>query len=251
MPEYLLCQLHGPLAAWGSVAVGEIRPSAPAPTRSGVLGIVAAALGIRRGDEQALSALCAGYGLAVRVDAPGEQIIDYHTIQAPKARGKREFFSRRDELLQKLEPGEDLTTILSRREYLVNGLFTACLWATAEPPYPLNVLAETLSRPRFSLYLGRKSCPLALPLNPTVVQAENPARALAAYQLAPEVRGLVPARRESADVYTDLPAPWLEAWEEQTARDVCAHFGRRQFGLRRMGVGQLPAASFREDEPCS
>jgi len=251
MPEYLLFQLHGPLAAWGGVAVGEIRPSAPAPTRSGVFGVLAAAQGIRRGDEQALAALCDGYGLAVRVDAPGEHLVDYHTIQVPKAKGKREFFSRRDELFQKLEPGEELTTILSRREYLMNGLFTVCLWLATEPPYPLVALAEALALPRFTPYLGRKSCPPALPLNPVIVASGNPAEAFATYRLAPEGRVLCSKKRKRVDVYTDLPAPWLEVREEQVARDVCAHFGRRQFGLRRVGVGQLPAARFREDAPCS
>ena len=38
------------------------------------------------------------------------------------------------------------------------------------PPYPLIDLKQHLENPVFNLYLGRKSCPLALPLQPQVVQ---------------------------------------------------------------------------------
>jgi len=51
MRGYLIFQLYGPLVAWGEQAVGEARNSATRPGRSALLGLLAAALGLRRDDE--------------------------------------------------------------------------------------------------------------------------------------------------------------------------------------------------------
>jgi CRISPR system Cascade subunit CasD len=50
MMEYLLFRLYGPLASWGEIAVGESRHTATYPGKSALLGLLAAALGIRRDD---------------------------------------------------------------------------------------------------------------------------------------------------------------------------------------------------------
>ena len=182
MAKHLVFTLYGPLQAWGTVAVGEIRPCSGHPTRSGVLGLLAAALGIRRGEDDRLRALSDGYGMAVRVDDPGDRFTDYHTIQTPQEKRKRVFYSRRDELGGKLGPHEPLNTILSRRDYLTDARFTVCLRARsdgAEPP--LERLREALRRPELTPYLGRKSCPAGLPFMPSIVEADDALAALAAY----------------------------------------------------------------------
>ena len=46
MTDYLLLRLYGPLASWGEIAVGESRHSAVQPSRSALLGLLGAALGI-------------------------------------------------------------------------------------------------------------------------------------------------------------------------------------------------------------
>ena len=59
-----------------------MRSSWSRPSRSAVLGMVAAALGIRRDDEEAQNRLQAGYGFSVMVLQPGIMIQDFHTIQS-------------------------------------------------------------------------------------------------------------------------------------------------------------------------
>ena len=71
MTEFLLLTLYAPLASWGDIAVGEVRGSWDRPSRSAVLGLVAAALGVDRADQAAHDALDVGYGVAVRQDAAG------------------------------------------------------------------------------------------------------------------------------------------------------------------------------------
>jgi len=174
MKEYLLFHLYGPMAAWGDIAVGEFRPTFSHPSKSAVLGLVAAALGIRRDEEAVHQTMATSYGFAVRVEAAGSPIRDYHTAQVPPAgsgRRKKTFATRKDELAV---PKEELGTILSSRDYRCDSLYTVCLWTVRDSsPYSLAQLQAALAKPAFTLYLGRKSCPLALPLQPQVVQASD------------------------------------------------------------------------------
>lgn len=176
MERYLLFRLYGPLAAWGTIAVGQERPSDFYPGKSAILGLLAAAMGIRRSEEARHTAMEAAYGFAVRVDAPGLLLRDYHTVQVPPERRKVVHYTRRSEL-----GAGDLNTILSTREYRCDALYTVALWARPQqsPPFTLEALAEGLRQPCFTLYLGRKSCPLGLPVQAAVVVAPDLETALA------------------------------------------------------------------------
>ena len=68
--EFLLFRLSGPLASWGEIAVGERRSSWPRPSKSAVLGLVAAGLGYRPARRERSCALNDGLNFAVRVDTP-------------------------------------------------------------------------------------------------------------------------------------------------------------------------------------
>ena len=176
MAELLLFQLYGPLASWGEPAVGEYRPTATHPGKSQIVGLLAAALGIKRNENNRLSALVQCYGMAVRIDAEGELLRDYHTTQAPPSRSGRWFQTRHDEVA-----ADKLNTILSQRDYRVEASWTCSLWAIENLALPLVELREALLYPAFNLYLGRKSCSLALPLNPQIVKAETLKGAFSAY----------------------------------------------------------------------
>jgi len=174
MKEYLIFRLYGMMASWGDIAVGEYRPTYDRPSKSAVLGIIAAALGIRRDEEERLRELAIRYHLALRVDTPGVLLRDYHTTQVPssgKGRNKVTFATRKAELSGSKT---DLNTILSSRDYRCDAHYTVCLWNnSASPPYPLSTIRDHLEKPVFNLYLGRKSCPAALPLHPRIVQANT------------------------------------------------------------------------------
>jgi CRISPR system Cascade subunit CasD len=172
MTPYLLFRLYGPLAAWGTIAVGQERPSDAHPGKSAILGLLAAAMGVRREEENLHALMAAAYGFAVRVDAPGLLLRDYHTAQVPPERRKVVHYTRRDELRSR---SKDLNTILSSREYRCDALYTVALWIgkNQSPPFTLEELVQGIRQPRFVLYLGRKSCPLALPVQAAVVTAAH------------------------------------------------------------------------------
>ncbi len=174
MREYLVFRLYGPMASWGDIAVGEVRPSYTHPSKSAVLGMVAAALRIDRDQEQKHRELAAAYGFAVRLDSMGVPLVDYHTAQVPPSgsgRNRRAFATRREELCT---PRDELNTILSSRHYRMDALATVALWArAASPPYSFEEIRSALERPGYVLYLGRKSCPLALPVEGQLVTAAS------------------------------------------------------------------------------
>lgn len=169
-------QLYGPMASWGDVAVGEQRPTASHPSKSAILGLLAAAKGIRREEEALHRKMTDAYGFGVRVDAPGEMLRDYHTAQVPPAKGKAQFFTRRDELRN-----AELNTILSSRDYRTDARYTVAVWLHKnEVPFTLAELSDALRSPQLLPYLGRKACPLAAPMCPQVLEAGSLKLAFAA-----------------------------------------------------------------------
>lgn len=179
--DYLVFQLQAPMAAWGEPAVGEYRGSADMPGESALIGLLGAALGLRREDEAGIAALRDGYRFAVGLQASGHLLRDYHTAQVPGrvAMKGRPHASRRDELRM---PKEELGTILSTRDYRQDGACLVAVQAEAGAPHALAELAAALRRPRFVLYLGRKSCPPGAPLHPQVVSADSVLAACQAYR---------------------------------------------------------------------
>ncbi len=181
MQDYLVFQLYAPLVSWGTQAVGQERPSEDHPGRSAILGLLAAGLGIDRQDDAQHAALSKACKLGVKQYSPGLALRDFHTIQVPPANKKsRHLYTRRDELR---EP--KLGTILSFRSYLQSSFNLAAV-VSNHSDYPCKKLMDALLEPHFQLYLGRKSCPPALPLNPQVIHAPSLKAAFDACEL-PEI----------------------------------------------------------------
>lgn len=167
MKDYLVFRLYGPMAAWGEIAIGESRHSATHPSKSAILGLMAAALGIRRDEDERQTELASAYGIGVKLLTPGSLLKDYHTAQVPRAEKNVRYFTRK----QELEAGSDkIGTILSSREYRCDSLAIVAVWGKQNTlPYTLQHLVNKLARPEFHLYLGRKSCPLSAPVQARVL----------------------------------------------------------------------------------
>lgn len=230
--RFLLFTLYAPLGACGEIAVGERRMSWARPGRSAILGLVAAAKGIQRADEAAHRRLEAGFHYAVRTDAPGRPLIDYHTVQTPKTRKDRTFATRREEL-----ESENLNTVLSSREWRADTFFTVALWPRADQAVDLEELAGALQRPRFVLYVGRKSAPLGLPLNPEIVEADTFMAAFDARQPNEEEERVLRCARADGTtreaIACDHDAPGAPARTRiERRRDAVASRTRWQFADR-------------------
>ncbi|MEZ5323158.1 MAG: type I-E CRISPR-associated protein Cas5/CasD [Microthrixaceae bacterium] len=148
--------LHGPLQSWGAHSKLGVRETGPTPTRSGVLGMVRAALGDPRdGDQELLSALDR-VELAVRVDRPGDLVRDLHnTTAGPAFKATGTAYAE---------------TIMSVRWYLSDAAFLVVM-AVPEPDEAglVDRIAAALEHPRWHLCLGRRSCPPTEPFTLGVV----------------------------------------------------------------------------------
>lgn len=166
MSQYLVFQLHGPMASWGSDAPGEVRHTLDLPTRSALLGLLAAALGIKREEEQRLAQFNQHYQFILCASQHPRWARDYHTVQMPKETRKTRYFTRYDEL-------RDVSlreTLISRRDYYTDAWWMVAVAMTEGASSTLEDLRDALQYPAFPLYLGRKSHPLALPLAPLILQ---------------------------------------------------------------------------------
>ena len=177
MPKYLLFTLAAPLASFGTVAVGERRPTWNRPSKSQIIGLVAGVLGIERSNEAEQEKLASGLGFAVRIDCPGRLASDYHTTQAAKdveirrrARTHGPIRTRADELAC-----NELKTILSQREFRTDSGYTICLWRleTAECA-SLAKIADALRTPVFVPFAGRKAYPMMFPFLPSAEKRPDP-----------------------------------------------------------------------------
>jgi len=114
----LFLRLEGPMRSWGTEqSKFVIRRTADAPTKSGVLGMLCAALGVSRKEVannwlQTLGTL----RMAVRIDMPGIRWWDYHTVGAG--------------MMMRISEGVGKTRfgpLVTRREYLCDASFLVIL----------------------------------------------------------------------------------------------------------------------------
>lgn len=147
----LLLRLAGPLQSWGEHSHFNERDTARFPTRSGVIGLLAAALGRHRGEP--LGDL-ARLSLTVRTDRPGVLLRDLHTVGGglpPKATVTTAEGKKRT---------GDTGTLLTHRSYLADAAFTVAVTARDGSDRDLlSHCAEALRAPQWPLFLGRRSCP--------------------------------------------------------------------------------------------
>lgn len=220
--RYLVFSLTGSLGAMGELSGHERRGSMAWPGRSAVIGMLGAALGIDRGgDFAALDALA----IAVAVFDTGAPLRDYHTIETVPSAAVKSPNSRPEALA--LARGRTNTSI-TLRDYRTGPLFGVAVHGG-----DLGRLADALSRPRYVLYLGRKSCPLACPVGAQIVEADSFAAALTRLRLPPWRQGAV-----AHLLVTDAASG---AGMTETVQDVPVdrarwHFARREVSLQSVAI---------------
>jgi len=178
MQPFVVFGLTASLGAMGELAGHERRGALLWPGRSAVIGLMGAALGIRRdGDFSALEALA----VTVGVYDSGAPLRDYHTIETVPSAAVKAPNSRPEAL--SAARGRSNTTI-TLRDYRCAPLFGVAVSGPGLAP-----LAAALNAPVFTLYLGRKSCPLAAPPGARLVEAAGAEQALAQMILPPWRQG--------------------------------------------------------------
>lgn len=136
----LALRLAGPMQSWGLQSNFDTRRTDSLPTKSGVVGLIASALGRQRGDSvDDLNALKMG----IRVDQPGKDMNDYHLARKQITPGKTDVW-------------------VTNRHYLADAAFLVTL--ESEDEALLKKIDEAIKHPAYPLFLGRRSCPVTLPV---------------------------------------------------------------------------------------
>lgn len=137
----LLLQCVAPLQSWGTQSEYIVRDTGREPSKSGIIGLLCAAMGIARGDQTTLAQL-AELTMSVRVDREGKILRDYHTIT------------------DNYDDKKKSSTVVSTRYYLADAMFLVGLEGE---DMLLEQIQAALHHPKWNLFLGRKSCPPSRP----------------------------------------------------------------------------------------
>lgn len=190
----LLLRLSAPLQSWGAESKFETRRTEKFPTKSGVIGLLASALGYSREDSLAdLNALKFG----IRIDRDGELLRDYHVAKNQK------------------------DAYITQRYYLADAVFLAGL-ESSDTAF-LNQIETALKNPAYPLFLGRRSCPPTMPLL-LGIRDTDLLNALRKEPYLPEKN--ISEQKLRIIIDSDIPS--------ETIRDVPVSFSKtnRKFGFR-------------------
>ncbi|GIW36410.1 MAG: type I-E CRISPR-associated protein Cas5/CasD [Meiothermus sp.] len=138
MPYTLLMRIAGPMQSWGTKSRFDERDTELEPSKSGVIGLLCAALGVDREEERPVLELAA-MPMGVRVDREGILRRDYHTAQ---------------EVIRADGKGVQDTAV-SIRYYLADAVFLVGLEGSDRAR--LETIQAALKNPVWPISLGRKS----------------------------------------------------------------------------------------------
>lgn len=136
-------RLEGVLQSWGDHAKWDTRDSGDFPSKSGVVGLLACAMGLERGDPE-ITVLSDSIQMAVRADRPGTRMMDFHTVQ-----GRPRLYTAAGARTP------DKSTIVSPRWYLQDASFLVLI--ETDETWQERI-CQALKAPKWPIYLGRKSC---------------------------------------------------------------------------------------------
>ncbi|MFM9413564.1 type I-E CRISPR-associated protein Cas5/CasD [Peptococcus simiae] len=213
----ILLKCAGPLQAWGTASYFESRMTDLYPSKSAIIGLLAACCGFRR-DEDAEIQKLNDLNFAVRVDRQGTLLRDYHIAQKYKNSGA---FDR---------------TYVTNRYYLQDAIFIVSL--AHDDEHLLDRLVEAIKAPYFQPFMGRRSLPV--PADFLIGTFEgSPLEVLETYP----AQGLVSVAGETHKTLTVYADAQLCADQHghQWRQDVPLSFNQknRQFGYRLEGKTRL------------
>jgi len=134
----VLLKFSGPLQSWGTDSHFETRHTDSHPSKSAVIGMIAAGLGIHRDEDDKISRLNR-LDFAVRIDQTGQILRDYHTVKKYK------------------ENGDFERTYVTNRFYLQDAVFVVALGNNDGEL--IQDVKTSITHPYYSVFLGRRSLP--------------------------------------------------------------------------------------------
>lgn len=238
--------LDSPMQSWGVGSRFQRRETETFPTKSGVLGLIAAAMGIDKHCETEADQLkpLSALGFSVfRVRSANDRIqvqrlVDFHTVGG----GWYDDWQKdKSDIRAKMQTpckagdGSPFGTVITRRSFLTDARFVAVLEGEGNV---VQAIADSLENPTWGVWFGRKCCLPASPLTPTL--AANPEAAVSALLLR---MGHDPSEEILGDGLHEPDSQNAETWYQA---DHPVSFGTREFQSRpvsRIITSETPAKS--------
>lgn len=162
----ILLRITGPLQSWGTCSRFGERDTELEPTKSGMIGLLCAALGKPRDEKQSdgfpLLAELSALRMGVRIDREGIILRDFHTAGGGDWRGKSYGVAKSN--------GARPETVISNRYYLADAVF---LVGFEGENSLLERLNQAIASPVWPLFLGRKSFVPSSPIRFNEFLVEN------------------------------------------------------------------------------
>jgi CRISPR system Cascade subunit CasD len=216
MKQTLLLRMAGPMQSWGTQSRFSIRDTGLEPSKSGVFGLLCAAMGAPRGDDETLWRLRENLVMGVRVDREGVMKNDFHTAKdVAKASGS----GTKD-------------TEISDRWYLADADFLVGL--ESHDDALLHDLNKALARPVWQIFLGRKSFVPGKPVR--VMDAPLDAPLLDALKSFEWITD----RREETPERLRLVLDATPETASEVRQDVPLSFAERRFTIRQVVTQFIP-----------
>lgn len=238
MSDSLAFLIDAPMQSWGASSKFQRRETDSWPTKSALVGVIAAAMGIDKhsADEAEQLAPVAALGFSVwrwPKSHPSIRLSDFHTIGGG---------------YDKKNPSEILhiprrasgvavdNAVLTRRTYLTDARFIAIFQGERAT---LERISAALLDPVWGVWFGRKTCIPATPLSPVLAPTAHEAIAALLQKL-----GRDPAELETLEGLTESEGPgtWYQA-------DQPISYGRHHGAVpesyqsrpvRRLAPGEMP-----------
>ena len=231
--------LDGPMQSWGSSSRFTRRETEAFPTKSALIGLIAAAAGIDKyADDEAdkLAPFSALRLTVYRLPRKSGQLVgrlaDFHTVGGGYD-VKASAFDKMS-IPRKASGGASANAVITHRTYLTEARFIAAFHGPADV---IERVARHLENPVWGLWFGRKTCLPAMPLSP--VSGEN------SHAASTALIGRIRTWEETThrhSIPSDLDSTHLERWEEPAGdqlqpgdfhlHDQPVTFGLREFHTR-------------------
>ena len=236
--SHLAFLIHSPMQAWGASSRFPRRDTLPHPTKSGIIGMVAAALGIDKFSATEAAELAPLRELRLATYAiprpdrwgknlPINRLQDFHTIGGGYDSKNP---AEKEHLPRKAGGGSSPNAVITRRDYLLDSCFLIALTGATET---LNRIPPALGNPKWGTWLGRKCC---IPSVPVLAQVGDDLQLLSDRIL--EQAGLLPAPLAQFDHTLEESGTGSYGQQDQPAAYAARHYQTRM--IRRVRAVQPP-----------
>ncbi len=229
----LFLRLAGPMQSWGTSSRFQLRRTQHHPSKSGVLGMLLCAMGVRREHSPEALKPLTPLLMGVRVDRSGTLDWDYHTA------GAKIGIRRADGKIKKTAKTGEYETLLSRRQYLYDASFLVAVQGNTDT---VSDCAAALQNPTWPVFLGRKCCVPAEPVFAGTGSFDTLTEALSSIPWQARIEAIDrhdKGATRTLDTYTEHPPGSQPPSGARLVYDVPTAFGFYSYGPRLVVKSQV------------